>query len=326
MFGKFKYLMKPEDGGAAGGGAPAGGAPAGGDSSDPLFGGGAPPAPPAGGAPAGGAPPTPPVPPAGGTPDWRASLPEDLRKQPFMEKYQTPEALAKAYGNLEKMIGMDKVVVPQKGAKFEDPMMRDYLERVGLPKTAEDYKIEGFDPKDVDPEFLKGVSAEAHKLGVLPEQMKGIISWFTGVNKAAVEQATTSRAAIEKARLDDFKKEAGDAYTTEIARAQAAVKTLDAKDQEHLKLTGLSKDPAIIKILAKFGATLSEDQIRGEGGRTDGVLNPTQAREKIAEIRAAGLKHPYYDKAHVEHEKAKKDMQTLYGYAFPNESQSGPKK
>lgn len=312
--------MSPEGDGTGAGGA------GGGSSDDPLFGGGGgnppPSVPPAGNPPEGTPPPPAGNPPPPGTPpDWRASLPEDLRNQEFVKKYETPEALAKAYGNLEKMIGRDKVVVPQKGAKFEDPMMRDYFERVGLPKTADEYKIEGFDPKEVDPEFLKALSGEAHKLGVLPEQAKGLVAWFSGVNKAAYESQMKLQNDAMKADLEAFKAEAGDAYSTEIARAQAAVKELSKQDQEFLQKSGLSKNTTIIRMLAKYGATLSEDKIRGEGGRTDGVLTPAQAQEKIKEIQGAGPKHPYWDKEHADHAKAKKDMNQLFEYAFPSKTE-----
>jgi hypothetical protein len=315
MFERFKHVLRSPEGDGTG----AGGA---GDGGDPLFGdagaGGAGDAGKGGAAGAGdagkggagdaGKPP--------GVPSWKEALPEDLRKLPFMEKYQSVEQLAKGYANIEKMIGADKIVVPQKGTALAD--MRDVFEKIGLPKTLEEYKLEGLDPAKVDPTFAEAYKKEAHALGVLPEQAKGLVDWFTKVDQEAQEQTKTLHAKAQKADLDAYKAATGEAYSLEIARAKAALKTLDKADQEFLQKSGLSKNTTVLKMLAKYGATLGEGSLKGEGVENNGQLSPAQAQEKIKEVMNSGLKHPYFDSKHADHVKAKKEMTQWYKYAHPD--------
>lgn len=313
MFGRNRYLLKPEGDAPAGGGAPA----------DPLFDPPAPPAPPTGTPPAPptGTPPAPPAP--GATPDWRAGMPEDLRKQPFMDKYQTPEALAKAYGNLEKMIGADKIAVPMKGTALAD--MREVFEKLGVPKEVADYKIEVANPDKFDPNFITELGKQAHALGVLPAQAKGLADWFEGISSAAYRAQTELKDKANAADLEAFKTEAGDTYSAEIARAKTALNSLSKQDQEFIQKSGLSKNVTMLRLLAKFGATMDEGSIKNGGTPTGvGGLNPAQAREKIDEVKKSGLKHPYYDKNHADHEKSKKEMQALYAAAFPAKNSGNP--
>lgn len=302
MLRRFDFLLE-EAGNPPGGGG------------DPLFdSGGAPPA----AKPPGGEPPAPAAKEPLKLPDnWKEAVPEDVRTLPFMEKYGDVAALAKGYAHLEKMIGADKIAVPQKGAKLAD--MKEVFEKLGLPSET-DYKLEGIDTKKVDETFLKAYTKTAHELNILPEQAKGLIDWFTKENEAAyTAQTQAAQAAIDK-NLKAFKEELGDAYPEEIAKAKAALQTLSKEDRDFFQAQGLGKSVPVLKLLAKFGATLGEGAIRGAGGRGDpSILSPGQAQEKIKEI-TSNVKHPYFDSAHVDHAKAKKEMHSLYSMAYPNKT------
>lgn len=304
-----RYNKQAEVGTDAGGGAPA--TPVAG----PLGDGAAPAAPvaPTGAAPAAPLAPT--------TPDWKSSVSEDIRKLPFMEKYGSVEQLAKGYANIEKMIGADKIVVPQKGTPVTE--MKEVFERLGLPKDAAEYKIEGLDPKEVDPGFLTEYTKTAHALNILPEQAKGLVDWFSKENSKAFQAQKELTEKANAADLKAYQTETGEAYSTEIARAKAALKSLDKTDQEFLAASGLASNVHVIKMLAKLGATLSEDAIKGEGGRVDGILTPGQAQEKIKEL-TSNVKGPYFDKAHVDHEKVKNEVKRLYQMAHPSQAPANP--
>lgn len=151
--------------------------------------------------------------------------------------------------------------------------------------------------------------------------------WFEGISSAAHKTQTEMQDKANAADLEAFKTEAGETYSAEIARAKTALNSLDKKDQEFIQKAGLSKNVTMIRLLAKYGATMAEGDIRGSGGAPGfHGLTPAQAQEKIKEIRNSGnLKHPYFDKAHADHEKAKKEMATLYAAAFPTKTPGEPK-
>ncbi len=73
-----------------------------------------------------------------------------------------------------------------------------------------------------------------------------------------------------------------------------------------------------MKFMAKVGATLSEDKIKGQGGNGfDGnQLDPQQATARIKEI-TANVKSPYYDKNHEKHLEVKAEVDRLYKMAHP---------
>lgn len=301
MFGPKHRLMNQ----AGGEGAPGGGGP--------LFGGGGEP-------PAGGTPPT--TPPAGGTPpaaptipeNWKEAIPEDLRAMPFMEKYKGVADLAKGYANLEKVLGSEKMPIPQKGTKLAD--MKDVFEKIGLPKSKDEYALGEYDPSKVDKAFLDAFKDTAYDLNMLPDQAKGLVDWFVQVNeKAQKEQADASVAAANSA-LEKYKNDLGEAYNDEIAKAKAALRTLDKEDQEFIQKSGLGVSVPVIKLLAKYGSTLGEGAIRGEGGRLDGAMSPEAAHIRIAEIKA-NVNGAYYDEKHVDHAKMKAEVTRLYSYAYP---------
>lgn len=278
--------------------------------SDPLFGD----APPAGTPP--GVTPPPGTPPAVNIPEnWREALPEDLRALPFLDKHKDIPALVKAHANLEKMLGADKVPVPPKNATLEQ--LKDYFQKAGLPADAKEYKLD-VDPKlGVDAKFLETFNGVAHGLNLLPLQAKGLVEWFA---KANIEAENAQKSAYETARnegINSLKKEWGDAFTNEVAKAKAALREFaDDAGKEFFQNTNLGSNPHFVKMLAKMGATLAEDRIKGEGGSGHGQYTPSQAMQRIAELKA-NMKGPYWNPDHPDHFNVKKEVGDLYKVAHP---------
>jgi hypothetical protein len=267
-------------------------------------------APPAGTPPASGAKPPITIP-----DNWKEALPEDIRALPFLEKFKDIGSLAKGYTNLEKMIGADKMPVPPQNATLEQ--LKTYFEKMGLPQDPKDYKLD-FDAKlGIDNGFLDKFKAAAHGLNILPAQAKSLVEWFAKANMEAEKSQNDSYEAKRNEGISNLKKEWGAAFDNEVSKARAALKEFADKDaMEFFQKTDLGSNPHFLKMMAKMGATLAEDKIRGEGGQASGVYTPQQAVVKIAELKA-NVKGPYYDVNHPDHFAVKREVQDLYKIAYP---------
>ena len=71
---------------------------------------------------------------------WKDSISEEFRNDPNIEKFTEIDALAKVYINATKMIGQDKVAVPNKNST-EDQWNEVYA-KLGRPESADKYALD----------------------------------------------------------------------------------------------------------------------------------------------------------------------------------------
>jgi len=270
------------------------------------------------------APATPPVTPPAAS--WKDQLDEDIKAHSSLEKITDVKSLARSFVNAQKILGADKVVVPPKGSPPE--VMKEFYQKIGLPKE-EEYKLE-LDPNTkIDPEFVDAFKKEAYKLNVLPEQAKQIADWFAKENDRAYQEQVTKYLDGVKAEQANLKKEWGEAYNEQLAKATAALKEFSPGDEavKFFKESGLGQNPHFIKLLAKFGDTLKEDQIRGAGGGS-GMVTPGQAQEKIKELmgKPNDPNSAYYNRNHADHAETRKKVSALFEMAYPGTAGQNDKK
>ena len=85
----------------------------------------------------------------------------------------------------------------------------------------------------------------------------------------------------------------------------------------------LKGSPNFLKGMGKIVGLLSEDSIKslGDGGDKP-ITDSKAAKEAItalnAEITKQGLKHPFHDERHPDHDKVKKQMDDLFKLAYPS--------
>lgn len=322
MFRMIKHLLfSPEDPGGGGGGAPAApAAPAAPvtPTPSPLF--DDPPAPAAPANPANPAAPAAPAPTVTIPENWKDALPPELKDVPALAKFKTIPDVIKSYTNLEKMMGQEKVAIPQKGAPPEE--MRAVLEKLGVPKNIEEYKVE-IAPEiaeQMDKDFFEGFRKAAHEQGIFPAQAKALTEWFAKVNTEAYQAQVQAATNAQNLGLKKLEGEWGEAYQENVAKAKAALREFATpEEQKFIRESGLGNNPTVIKILSKMGATLSEAKIKGEGGTGGNIFTPSQAQEKINAIKS-NVDHAYWHPTHAGHAEAKKEMASLYEMAKPGKS------
>ena len=237
--------------------------------------------------------------------DWKASLSDEIRGEKSLENISDIESLAKSFVHAQKLVGADKIPVPNKFATDKD--WDEVYKKLGRPETADGYK---FDVKDVNQEGLKAFKEQAHKMGLLPHQANEMVKWYQ-TNETATNDAKDQVA--EKARTEsitNLKQEFGLAFDQKLKAASAmakqyvAAEVLDAPMADGSKL---GDNPAIIKAFANLAEKMGEDKFVNPSGPT--YMTPKQIDKQIGELTAPNS--AYWDKNHPNHQTAVDEVLAL---------------
>ena len=93
--------------------------------------------------------------------DWKAGLSDELRADKSLENIKDISSLAKSYIHAQKLVGADKIPVPNKHATEQD--WDAVYKRLGRPDTPDGYKYNLPEDQNVNAEALKTFSDHAHK-------------------------------------------------------------------------------------------------------------------------------------------------------------------
>ena len=100
---------------------------------------------------------------------FRDSISEDFRNDPSIEKFTEIDALAKSYINATKMIGQDKVAVPNKNST--EDQWNEVYDKLGRPESADKYSLDAnFIIILTDENAIKNFAEQSHKLGLNNKQ------------------------------------------------------------------------------------------------------------------------------------------------------------
>jgi len=252
--------------------------------------------------------------------DMTKGLPEDLRDDPSMTSIKNLEALAKSYVSSQKMLGKDKIPIPDPKHATQD----DYLgifKKLGAVENVEDFKFnlpEGVAEGDLNAETMSALKEAAVKTGVLPWQFEQIFGAYMA--KANEGAAKTDESIKAKQEEDSaiLKKEWGEGFNDQVGRANVAFRELvpDAADRDRLVKEGLGSHPVVLKLLANASKYFKEDQFLGQGEGALAGYTPESALQKAREIQG-NPDHPYRNERHPNHKAAKQEVANLYKAAYP---------
>lgn len=249
-----------------------------------------------------------------GASDWRSSLPKELQEDATIKKFSDVSTLAKSYLNAQKLIGADKIPVPTKHTTDEE--WNNIYKRLGLPEKPEDYAVKFKEGVSVDDKFSKDFKDTAYKLGVLPKQAQALADWFSDINLGSEQSVKAEMDKKFQAGVAELKKEWGNSYELQVARANKAANDLGGKELvDYFNSTGLGGDKNIVKFLAKVGESLfGEHKFVDAQGTPDG-MSPEQLDK---EINKAKMDPAYLDKMHPNHKAAVKEVQELFQKRYPS--------
>jgi len=231
--------------------------------------------------------------------DWKVNLSDDVKADKSLENIKDINALAKSYIHAQKMVGSDKIPVPNKYATEDD--WNAVYEKLGRPKTADGYKFDLPQDKQVDEVSLKEFSSQAHKLGLLPGQAQGMVKFYNEITAKSLQDADSKALAARETSTKELKQEWGQAFDQKVLQAATLAKSVGATELLDTNLadgTKLGDHPVMIKAFAELANKMGEDSIVQASGPT--YLTPNQIEKQIGELTQTDS--AYWDKHHPNHQ------------------------
>tara|TARA_R100000231_G_scaffold52500_1_gene44361 strand:- start:113 stop:970 length:858 start_codon:yes stop_codon:yes gene_type:complete len=233
--------------------------------------------------------------------NFRDLIPENFREEKALDNFNNMEDFVKSYLHAQKLVGADKIPVPNKHATEED--WNEVFKRLGAPSDPNDYKYD-FKDQEMDQGQVQEFNKTAHRLGLLPKQAEGLIKFYNEMN---VNNAASQEEAAAQSQMNveaELKKEFGPQYNKRLDQAKRlAVNSLgqDFLENTYLKDgSRLGDNLNVIKAFSDLADKLSEDPIiQGDG---TSYMTAKDIEKEITELTQEGS--AYWDKNHINHQKS----------------------
>ena len=241
---------------------------------------------------------------------WKETISEEYRNDPNISKFTEIDALAKSYINATRMIGTDKVAVPNQNST-EDHWNEVY-DKLGRPESAEKYKLEAkSEVVPIEETAVKQFAENAHKLGLNNKQAQGILEFYKNSMEQTAKQTQIDAETAQAQAQQVLRQEWGKSYDANIQKAASLAKANMKAEVLDLPMkdgSRLGDNPDIIKGFAKIADMLSEDKIISTESE-----NVNQGRDYDAEISQIinDKTGPYWNSTHPDHAKVVQQVLTL---------------
>lgn len=232
---------------------------------------------------------------------------EGLRSSQTIQRYKTPEELAKGFLNLEKRFGIPenrRIDLPEDLTSAE--AMRPVYERLGMPAKVEGYAEAGVKMPDgaseADKKTLDVFLPVFHQLGLSAAQAKGIFDVWA---KTGAEGVVVQQAAYEERRTEGTKALRGEWGQAAGAREKELERLVKAYDPDgKVGLTfgenaNWGAHPELGRMLLRMADRMGEAGDPGNEGAGGGAghgrgaaMSPAQAKAALETLKADPVKGP----------------------------------
>lgn len=221
--------------------------------------------------------------------DYRTALPENLRTG-VAAKYANLADLVTGAENAQKLIGkpIDRLVEIPPNADAET--RRGVLSKLGLPEKIDDYKVsapkKGGDFVDVSKPAFAKLREAAHGLGILPDQLQGLVEVIGESTQAGYDATVAAGNEKHANNIKALQTELGETFDKVVADANLGIMRIGGQELiDALNGAQMGTDPVVLKAFAKVGAMLAEDGGGGDkDGGGDGPLNPSALRGQANDL------------------------------------------
>jgi len=240
--------------------------------------------------------------------NFKDLIPEGFKEEKALDNFNNMEDFVKSYLHAQKLVGADKIPVPNKHATEED--WNEVFKKLGAPESPEDYKYDLKD-QELDSQQVSEFNKAAHKLGLLPKQAEGLIKFYNEMNGniASSQEETAAQAQLQTET--ELKKEYGPQFAKRLDQAKKlAVNSLGSDFLENTYLkdgSRLGDNIKVIKAFSELADKLSEDEIiKGDGSD---YMTAKDIEKEINELTQEGS--AYWIKTHPNHNKAVQEVLKL---------------
>jgi len=240
--------------------------------------------------------------------NFKDLIPEGFKEEKALDNFNNMEDFVKSYLHAQKLVGADKIPVPNKHATEED--WNEVFKKLGAPESPEDYKYDLKD-QELDSQQVSEFNKAAHKLGLLPKQAEGLIKFYNEMNGniASSQEETAAQAQLQTET--ELKAEYGPQFAKRLDQAKKlAVNSLGSDFLENTYLkdgSRLGDNIKVIKAFSDLADKLSEDEIiKGDGSD---YMTAKDIEKEINELTQEGS--AYWIKTHPNHNKAVQEVLKL---------------
>src|SRR5210317_1735470 len=240
--------------------------------------------------------------------NFKDLIPEGFKEEKALDNFNNMEDFVKSYLHAQKLVGADKIPVPNKHATEED--WNEVFKKLGAPDTPDGYKYNIKD-QELDQTQVKEFNKAAHQLGLLPKQAEGLIKFYNEMNgnNAASQEEAAAQAQLQTET--ELKKEYGPQFSKRLDQAKKlAVNSLGSDFLENTYLkdgSRLGDNIKVIKAFSDLADKLSEDEIiKGDGSE---YMTAKDIEKEINELTQEGS--AYWIKTHPNHNKAVQEVLKL---------------
>ena len=240
--------------------------------------------------------------------NFKDLIPEGFKEEKSLENFNSMEDLVKSYLHAQKLVGQDKIPVPNKHATDED--WNEVFKKLGAPDSPEDYKYNIKD-QELDSQQVSEFNKAAHRLGLLPKQAEGLIKFYNEMNGNIATSQEEEAAQAQLATETELKKEFGPQFAKRLDQAKRlAVNSLGSEFLENTFLkdgSRLGDNLTVIKAFSGMADKLSEDEIvKGEG---QDYQTASDIEKEINSLTQDGS--AYWSNQHPNHNKAVQEVLKL---------------
>lgn len=254
---------------------------------------------------------------ANGNDNWFTALPPDLghvaKANGWYKDGASPvdvlSGALKGYGEIQKVVGLDKIALPPKGADGNRDWSKwDGWNTLGRPEKPEGYEFkppEGREWSAEEKAMHAKLQAAMHGAGLTTEQFAKLGGTLAELGAEHEKGIAAAIAAAGEA----MKQKWGAAFEQNSEIAARALNKASPALQAKIEKAGLRGDPEFYDLLLALGAGVQEDgtvnAIAASGGGRPGILTPAMARAerlKIMGDASTDPKHPYFNPDHPEHQ------------------------
>lgn len=232
-------------------------------------------------------------------------IPSEYKDEKSLQNFSSMTDFVKSYLSAQKLVGANKIAVPNKHATEED--WKQVFEKLGAPNSPDGYKY-SFKDNEINQEQLKAFNETAHKLGLLPQQAERLIQFYNEMNTAQFQQQETIAQTKQIETENLLKKEFGVQYSKRLDQAKRlASETLGSEFLNNTILrdgSRLGDNAALVKAFSMLADKLSEDEIvKGDG---IGYMTASQIEKEIQALTEDGS--AYWNKNHPNHKKSVEEV------------------
>jgi len=241
---------------------------------------------------------------------WKETISEEFRNDPNISKFTEIDALAKSYINATRMIGQDKVAVPNENST--DDQWQEVYGKLGRPESPDKYKLEvQSETAPLDESAIKQFAENAHQLGLNNKQAQGILEFYKNSMEGSIQQARVDTETAQANAEQELRKEWGRSYDENIKKAGAIAKANMSEDILNMELkdgTRIGDHPSVIKGFASIANLMSEDKLVST--ESENVDRGTDYEAEISKL-VNDRDGPYWNKSHPDHDKVVQQVFTL---------------